>query len=145
MRRLKRFAQLTEAERHILIRALLVVGAARASLWALPVEKARGVVARAATGTAAESVEQVVWAVRAVSRHLPGVTCLTQALAAQALLAHSGFPSQVEIGVAKGGEGDEDKSRRFSAHAWVIYHDQVVLGGPQVERYNSLVVLNPQE
>ena len=36
-----------------------------------------------------------------VSRYLPGATCLTQALAAQALLTQSGFPSQVEIGVAK--------------------------------------------
>jgi hypothetical protein len=37
-------------------------------------------------------VEQVVWAVKAASRSLPGTTCLTQAIAAQALLTHSGFP-----------------------------------------------------
>ena len=57
--------------------------------------------ARAAAGAPIGSVEQVVWGVRAVSRYLPGATCLTQAIAAQSLLTHCGFPSQVEIGVAK--------------------------------------------
>ena len=56
--------------------------------------------AQAAAG-ASGSLEQMVWAVTVVSRYLPGATCLTQALAAQALLTQSGFPSQVEIGVAK--------------------------------------------
>lgn len=139
MRRLKRFVQLSAAERRILIRVLLVVGAARTSLWVLPVEAARRVVARAAAGAAGGSVEQVVWAVRVVSRYLPGSTCLIQALAAQALLTHSGFPSQVEIGVAK------DELRRFHAHAWVVCQGQVVLGGRRVERYNSLMIWDRQE
>ena len=143
MRLLKRFIQLTGAERRILIRVLLVVGVARAALWVLPLERVRGVVARAAAGIAGDSVEQVVWAVRAVSRYLPGATCLTQALAAQALLAGSGFPAQVEIGVAKG--GDEDELRRFRAHAWVVCHGQVVLGVQPEARYNSLVVWGQQE
>jgi len=91
MRRLKRFAQLSPSERRILMRVLLVVGVARTSLWVLPVEAVRRAVSRAATGAAGSSVEQVVWAVRVVSRYLPGATCLTQAIAAQALLTHSGF------------------------------------------------------
>ena len=37
MRLLKRLTQLTAAERRILIRALLVVGVARAALWILPI------------------------------------------------------------------------------------------------------------
>jgi hypothetical protein len=84
-------------------------------------------------------VEQLVWAVRIVSRYLPGATCLTQALAAQALLTHSGFPSQVEIGVAK------DELGRFHAHAWVVCQGHVVLGERQGERYNSLMVWDRQE
>jgi Transglutaminase-like superfamily len=139
MRQLRRFTQLTMAERRVLIRVLLVVGVARTALWVLPVEAARGVVARAATGATGESVEHLVWAVRIVSRYLPGATCLTQALAAQALLTHSGFPSQVEIGVAK------DELGRFHAHAWVVCQGQVVLGERQGERYNSLMVWDRQE
>jgi hypothetical protein len=134
MRRLRRFTQLSVAERRVIIRALLAVGVARAALWLLPVKAARRVVAKAATGTAGDSVGQLVWAVRVVSRHLPGATCLTQALAAQALLTHSGFPSRVEIGVAK------DAQHRFHAHAWVVCQGQVVLGERKVERYNSLIV-----
>ena len=139
MGKLKRFARLTMAERLLLIRVLLVVGVARATLWLLPIEAARKAVARAAVGTAGQSQERLVWAVRVASRYLPHATCLTQALAAQALLAHSGYPSQVEIGVTK------DESRRFHAHAWVVCQGQVVLGGQQVERYNSLMTWNRQE
>ena len=144
MRRLKRFTQLTGVERRILARALFVVGVSRVSLWILPIKAARRVVAGAATGATAESVQQVTWAVKSVGRCLPGASCLTQALAAQALLVHSGFPSRVEIGVAKSEDRDSDKDkfepRRFQAHAWVVCHGQVVLGGQQMERYNSLVV-----
>ncbi len=138
MGRLKRLTQLTMAERRVLIRVLLVVGVARAALWIAPVKAVRKVVATAATGATCDSMEQLVWAVRVVSHYLPGTTCLTQALAAQALLTHSGFPSQMEIGVAK------DELHRFHAHAWVICQGQVVLGGRDVERYNSLVVWDRQ-
>lgn len=139
MRKLKRFARLTMEERLILIRALLVVGVARATLWLLPIEAVRKAVARAAAGTAGHSRERIVWAVTVASRYLPRATCLTQALAAQALLARSGYPSQVEIGVTK------DESRRFHAHAWVVCQGQVVLGGQQVERYNPLMTWERQE
>jgi transglutaminase-like putative cysteine protease len=127
----------------MLVRVLFVVGVSRVSLWILPIEAARRVVANAAIGAVANSVEQVVSAVKAVSRCLPGASCLTQALAAQALLVHSGFPSRVEIGVAKN-EDSEDKGklelRPFQAHAWVVCDGHVVLGGPEIGRYNSLVV-----
>lgn len=139
MRTVRRFAQLTMAEQLILLRVLLVVAVARATLCVLPVEAARKLVARAATGTAGHSINQLVWAVRVTSRYLPDATCLTQALAAQALLARSGYPSQVEIGVAK------DESRRFQAHAWVVCQGQVVLGGQKIERYNPLLTLERQE
>ena len=73
MRRLKRFAQLTAAERRILIRVLFVVGVARAALCLLSTETARRLTAEAATG-AAGSLDQMVWAVKVVSHYLPGAT-----------------------------------------------------------------------
>jgi Transglutaminase-like superfamily len=135
MRRLKRFAQLTATEKRILLRVLFVVGVARTALCVLSTDRARKVTARAAAG-ASGSLEQMVWAVKVASRYLPGATCLTQALAAQALLTQSGFPAQVEIGVAK-----YDR-RRLQAHAWVVCHGQVVLGGRQPNHYNSIIVLD---
>jgi hypothetical protein len=139
MRKINRFAQLTRAERLILLRVLLVVCVARATLWLLPFEAARKLVARSAAGTAGHSGKQLIWAVRVASRYLPGATCLTQALAAQALLTRSGYPSQVEIGVAK------DEARRFQAHAWVVCQGEIVLGGQQIEQYNPLMIWERQE
>ena len=141
MRRLKRFIQLTGTEKRILIRVWFVVGVARAALCVLPIEAARRVAARAATG-ASGSVEQLVWAVAIASRYLPGATCLTQALAAQALLTQAGFPSQVEIGIAKDKEKDDG---RLLAHAWVVCYGQVVLGGQQPHHYNSMIVWDSQD
>ena len=135
MRRLKRFAQLTASEMRILIRVLFVVGVARVTLIISSTDTARKITAQAAAG-ASGSLDQVVWAVTLVSRYLPGATCLTQALAAQALLTESGFPSQVESGVAR------DDRRRLQAHAWVVCHGQVVLGGQQPNHYNSIIVLD---
>lgn len=115
------------------MRAGMVVAVTRAALWVGSADWARRIAAKTASG-AAGSVEQVVWAVGLLSRYLPGANCLTQGLAAQALLAQSGFPSQLEIGVAK------DEDRRLQAHAWVVCYGQVVLGGQQAIQYNSLMI-----
>lgn len=138
MRRLKRFLQLTGAERCILLRVAFVVGVTRCALWLFPLDTVRKISAKVARGTAG-SLEQLVSAVETISHYLPHATCLTQALAAQALLFRSGFPAQVEIGVAK------DDDRRLRAHAWVVCYGQVVLGGRQSDHYNSVMIWNPQE
>jgi len=138
MRRLKRFFQLTRVERRILMRVGFVVGVTRAALWLLSADSARRVSARVARGTAG-SLEQLVWAVKAVSRYLPHATCLTQALAAQALLVQSGVPAQVEIGVAKEG------LHHLQSHAWVVCYGQTGLGGLQANHYNSVMSWEPQE
>jgi len=139
LRKLTRFFQLSRTERRMLLRVLLVVGVARGALLTLPMQRARRLVAKVASGSAGDSVQRVVWAVKAVSSCLPGATCLTQALAAEALLSHAGLSPQIEIGVAK------DKLSGFQAHAWVVCHGQVVLGGQQLERYNPLIIWNRQE
>jgi hypothetical protein len=101
----------------------------------LPLEATRRLAALVSKGAARRSVGQLVWAVTAASRYIPDATCLPQALALQALLAHSGHSSRVEIGVAK------DEAHLLEAHAWVTCGDQVVIGGPHVARYSSLKVL----
>ena len=133
MGRLRRLAGLTGGERWLLLRALFTVAVAAAALRVLPLEMARRVVARASGGTRGMPVEQIAWAVKAWGRYVPRATCLTQALALQALLAASGYGSRVEIGVAK------DAGQRFEAHAWVVYGDRVLIGGPDVGRYAPLM------
>ena len=133
MRRLKRFAGLRSQERRILLRALFLVGAIRAGLCLLPFRAVQRLTAKADRGAATiHSAGRCVWAVRAASRCVPGASCLTQALAAQVLLAQSGYDSRIEIGVAK------DEQRRFRAHAWVVCGDEIMIGGAEVDRYVPL-------
>jgi len=132
MRRLKRLAGLTREERLLLLRGLLVVGVTRLALWMLPLAIARRVIPITARVREAIPVERLVWAVKVASRCVPQATCLTQALAVQALLASAGYASSIEIGVTK------DTARRFEAHAWVICGSQIVIGGPEVSSYVRL-------
>jgi hypothetical protein len=130
---LKRFASFPRADQSLLIEAALFVGVMRAGLLLFPLQTVQRIARK--IGKRSKGVrpaDRIPWAVSAVSRYLPGSTCLTQALAAQALLARSGYVSRVEIGVAK------DEERRFEAHAWLVFQEQVVIGGPKVERYTAL-------
>jgi hypothetical protein len=130
----KRFAGLPRGEQLLLLRTLFVVGLIRVGLWVLPFRVMQQFAFRARKKQATVySVEQFVWAVRAVSRRVPGATCLTQALAAQVLLSRAGHSSRVEIGVAK------DEKHQFQAHAWLVLGDRVLIGGAGLERYTPLV------
>jgi hypothetical protein len=134
MRRLKRFREITTNERLLLVRAFLMVGVARTCLWLLPADAARrfaSLWARYLTARFSTTVGPLIWAVRIASQYVPKATCLTQAVALQALLTRSGYDSRIEIGVAKVDGG-------FEAHAWVACGDQVLIGGPDVTRYERL-------
>jgi hypothetical protein len=134
LRQLARLAELTGEERLLLLHTFCVVAFARSALWTLPLSAARHAIAKIARIGRRASLQQVVWAVRIVSRCIPGATCLTQALAVQALLINGGYDSRVAIGVAK-------DSRCFKAHAWVVYENEVVIGGPDVTTYAQLTDL----
>lgn len=138
MRRLKRFAAMPRKERHLLLRSFIWISAVRVGLWVLPLRAIRSIILSYGKDSRNDSVEEVVRAVRTSSRYVPGATCLTQALAAQALLAGSNHQSRIEIGVAKDGE-------LFAAHAWLVCDEQIVLGGPDVTRYVPLVSWEAKE
>jgi hypothetical protein len=131
--RIKRFARLSLAEQILLLRALFLVSAIRLGLLLLPFRALQRFAQRPGRKSNTRySSGQYVWAVRAVSRYVPGATCLTQALAAQRLLTRSGHASRIEIGVRK------DEQRRFLAHAWVVSGDQIVIGGAAADGYVPL-------
>lgn len=73
-------------------------------------------------GLSTETISDTVWAIRAVSNRIPlGFTCLVQALSAKWLL--NNHPDvRVCIGVHK------SATQAFSAHAWVVYKDRIILG-----------------
>ncbi len=135
MRGLKQFLSLPAGARFLLLQAVLVVSTVRVALWLLPFATVQRLALRAGnTVTCTHSVEALVWAVSAVSRRIPGCTCLTQAFAAQVLLGRSGHHSTIQIGVAK------DEQRRLEAHAWLVFAGRVILGG-EVDRYASIVAV----
>ena len=131
--RLRRFASLDLGEKLLLLRALFLVSAVRLGLFLLPFRILQRFTKRGSgKSSAVRSAAKCVWAVRAVSRYVPGATCLTQALAAQALLAQSGYGSRIEFGVRN------DEHSGFLAHAWLVCGEQIVIGGAQANGYFPL-------
>ena len=129
MGRLARFVALPPADRRLLVGAASLLATVRVGLWVLPFRWVHGAVS--AFGSRPRSrngdgppVERIVWAVGAAAPLVPRATCLVRALAAQALLARRGYPSQLRLGVA-GGRG-----RPFEAHAWIERDGHVLVGGP---------------
>jgi hypothetical protein len=125
VRPITRFFRLPATDRSLLLRSLTLVTAARLALWVLPFNVARGFVAKRTARRALSvrpQVERIGWAVSLANRLVPRGTCLTQALAAEALLLRSGYPAEFRIGVVKTGEN------RLEAHAWVESSGHLVVG-----------------
>ena len=146
MKRLLRFLRLPAAERRLLVKAALLLAAIRLGLAVLPFQTLRRLLAKVAEvpaglqGTDRSSADRITWAVEAAGRHLPGAgTCLTQALAAQVLLARRGYPALLHIGVVKGEAG------QLEAHAWLESRGRIVIGGAELERFTPLVALEGEE
>lgn len=140
MQRLHKFLALSASDKLLLLRCVQVVTTVRLGLSLLSYNTLRRWMKREAPAATAspEDLRRVAWGVRNAARLVPRASCLTQALAAQVLLARSGFRSQIRIGVAKDGDG------RFLAHAWLVSNGRVVLGGRSrdLTRYAPLTDLD---
>jgi Transglutaminase-like superfamily len=134
--------RLSAADRRLLIQSALLIAAIRIGLWLLPFRTLSRMLAKltaAAPGSRRGdpvTFDRVAWSVSRASRWVPAATCLTQALAALALLRRHGVPARLHIGVAK------DRHARLLAHAWVESNGNVVVGGLGLERYTVLLVLD---
>jgi hypothetical protein len=78
-------------------------------------------------------------AVRVASRLVPFASCLTQAQAAQIVLARRGVASTVCLGVRETGTG------QVAAHAWLISGSRLLLGGNahELAAFRQLAELAP--
>jgi hypothetical protein len=145
MRRVRKLFSLSRAERWLLVRAFLIVGMIRLGLWLLPFRILRPLLARLTPDSTSSrdndepAAERVAWAVSAAAVYVPSASCLTQALAAQALLAQRGEPADLRIGVAR------DELLGITAHAWLESRGKVVIGGQLLERYVPLSPLGERE
>jgi hypothetical protein len=124
---LRRLRGLPARERRLLVEAAFLLWAIRLALWFVPLRLLRRGMAlsnsRAKAGRPdRDCIRRVAWAVRTASRFTPSATCLTQALAAEALLRRMGQLAALRIGVAKG------EGRPLQAHAWVEGEGGVIVG-----------------
>ena len=78
-------------------------------------------------------IKNAVRAVRAVSRFVPGASCLTQAVAALLLIKAGGQQTELKIGVTK-------DNREFKAHAWLEIGGQIIIG--KLPGHRQYIVLN---
>jgi hypothetical protein len=127
------------AHRGLLLRGFLLALATRIALWTLPTRIVLQYVHRrvderraSARGAAALPPERIAWGVRIPARRIPHASCLTQALAAQILLARHGYASELRVGVGREANGE------FGAHAWVEVDGMIVIGGEIAHRYRAL-------
>src|SRR5689334_21664605 len=140
MNRLRKFFRLPASERLLLIRAVTLLAVVRIALWLFPFKALQQISARFVRSSAPSlqeshfSAERVVWAVQVASRYVPRATCLTQAVAAQALLGFGGIPASVRIGVAKAAAAG------FEAHAWVESGGKILIGGAEsAQKYTQML------
>lgn len=139
---LAKFAALSASEKIYLLKCVPVVLAVRAGLTLLSYRTLKRWMPKGGAQVPADrtALRRVSWGVRNAARIVPGATCLTQALAAQFLLARSGHASNIRIGVAK------DKDSRVIAHAWLVCEGRVVVGGSirEVQQYKFLADLDAE-
>ncbi len=114
----------------LLLRALVAVAAVRLLLWLRLGGALRGRLARAPARDEPSLAEQreVAWSVAAAARLVPGATCLTQAMAGQALLSRLGKASTIRITLPA-----EAPDGALRPHAWLLANTTILLGGTPQE------------
>ena len=138
MRCVAKFLALPPADQRLLAKALLAVIAMRLRLKLRTFRPGMDdAPPRSVVPDAGLSPDRIAWAVDRVSDRLGNATCLVRALAAHAILGRHGFSSCVRIGVAAGER--REKGSGLIAHAWIELGGRILLGGPDVTRYKTLL------
>lgn len=108
----------------------MAVAATRTALSLRRTGAVRAAIARRAPSAPPDLADQreVAWSVAAAARLVPGATCLTQALAGQALLARRGRDSTVRVSIP-----DTSPDGTLRPHAWLMAGNTILLGGTAAE------------
>jgi hypothetical protein len=123
-----RFRKLRGIEQSVFVTAVFAMVAARLALVFIPMRRIlsaslqlgrRWPVRRGHQLAVASAAKRIVQA----TQLCPMSTCLSEAIAAQFVMARLGFECEVRIGVAK----TQDK---FEAHAWLECPEHIVIGDP---------------
>lgn len=148
---LTKYRALSKREQRVLRRALGMVLLVRCALFLMPFRQLHSLLIRRAgkgrgsdSGTSGEcdsgrfrgNAEPLAWAVATVSRLVPAATCLTQALALQALLGRSGERSTLHVGFLRESTGE------VRGHAWLEWRGRVLIGGNSSSAFTRLIALD---
>ncbi|MDP9414634.1 MAG: lasso peptide biosynthesis B2 protein [Pseudomonadota bacterium] len=80
-----------------------------------------------------DEIARARWAVEACARRLPWkIVCFQKGLAMQVLLRRRGIATALHYGVA------QDQERGLSAHVWVTYAGEAIIGGDRAGEYTCL-------
>jgi hypothetical protein len=140
-RRLRRFLSLSQRQKRVLLRSLVVLAWVRwtmATRGLAPVDErtSRLMTASAGDETAPKDAREVTALLMAARHALPGrSTCLHLAATLRLLLAELGIASDLRFGA-------RFEHGTLAAHAWVECAGQVLIGGTDVhERYAAFPVI----
>lgn len=135
---LRKVLALPRRELVLLSKAVAAIGVTWILLWICGVQRLRRMLtylAKAGSGEKARTVsaEMLTRIISAAARHAPiKGTCLSQALATEALFLHYGYDPVVRLGVMR-------RNGNFQAHAWVELDNRIIIGGPaMVQEYTPL-------
>lgn len=133
----RRFRSLNSTDRRVVLEAVALLALTsvglhlfrfqtlRRTLTFRPRPLTRQSLAPRGAESSTNAVARVTWGVTAAATRFPvSTSCLVRALAADAMLRHRGFASEVRFGVRKRG----DRVSPLEAHAWVECDGEVVLG-----------------
>lgn len=122
----RRFCRLEQADRWLVVEAVVLMGTAQAGLRTVSFLSLRRVfdAAKRLRSNSKVATSRIAWAIGAAAQVLPRRTCLHDALAADVMLCRRGYPSALRLGVRKGQADDV----QLEAHAWVESGDAIVSG-----------------
>ena len=135
-RRVRKLSQLSWFERLLALRVVALLVLIRVGLWMLPFRRVQAFAKWTGKKVSSRSrltPEQLTSLVSVGAEYVPGASCLTQALVAQAMLSRFGYEPIVRIGVAR------EAGSGFEAHAWIEYEGRVIIGQVgKLERFTTL-------
>lgn len=136
---ISRFMQLEQPERWFIVEACFYMICAKLATLAVP---ARTLLALGSIPTPIgrpsaqlpQEIREATDAIEQSSIYLGFTNCLIRAVALRMLLARRNIPTELHIGARKDEEG------KFAAHAWLTYHDAILVGGDDATSlYRELV------
>jgi hypothetical protein len=136
--RIRKFAALPPHSKRLLVGSWAIVAEVRVRLSIFHFEpRGKGLLIgpRLFRQQTKATAQEIAWAIEVARRFVPRATCLVQALAGQTMLAASGRPSRLLIGVAPG----RQPGQTLDAHAWLEWDGEILIGGNDLQRYRTLL------